>query len=1511
MIVAWWCVCAGGMAVAADQQHEVAAEILRRWPELPGVRVEVPTSVIREYVSAQLRPPERLRPPVATIITNQTHKLTIGEKTTQLDVTLRVTVLDIVLPGRVALLPRAVAFRDVRIGGKPHKLKPIGRWLWWSPSKTGTFTITARATLEPTHSGPVRSVALTRRPSTLTEIAVVGQKAWTVTSPDAVGRVTGTAKGTSGSLALRPGPNVRASWREPLPTVEHAPALSTTCQVACDFAPAAVVVNARIEVLIQRGKTDRLTLELPPNADQVSVEGPDVRRIDGRGGARTVHLRRNVRGRTRLAVRFEIPRTSAKGRTGLGYFGIQGARATGGRLIVSNSAGGELLEDEAVALQEEALFNVPEDVLALSSERPLLVYTMHRGRWRLACDIVLSSEVKMPPTLIDRAKHTIIRRADGNIIGRVEYEVRNRNRQFLRVRLPKETTVLVALVDDKSVAITSGAANEIVLPLKKSIATIGGLVSFPVEVVYTQTSPGLGLQGELTHPLPRVDAPIAHTTCDMYLPEDIAFFDWRGTLKHLTPAETDAPRDTMVIGRAHRAKPRDSVQNYVRSYDSDSVSPGGKKPSDDTPAIKSSSPRRPDPTTLATNYYRAGVKAYKEKDLDRAKQLLDKAAKTAPDSAAARNAIKLKSNLAAVRGKDKSFSSGNRGSRLYRAQTQQIQKQVQSGDEGLLLEQRDMLRRADQLANRGDAAGAAQVYGGVVVLSDELKKRGQDGKELAAVRERARKGLVKQLSIQGKATKQARRLAETRRRVRDIAGKANIALGANGGLGSLQSGRQAAARPDGGVGGRGNEVDRFERQVEEQENVLEALKEVTRSKPKAPSVRPAAKPKRRGGKAAIDQRVVLQRARSQAGQSINFGLSSDGRQVSISAQQKEIEQLEGGLSGLERDTDKLQKLRGEGEKLVRELTATRRRNKAKEDAARKRAASLVQSEARDAKRAPVKPGKARGPRRPATGGQADPSKVRAAGIREEARLRERILEAREKETKLSRGVQAALRDLQAMRMSEPEAPRQPALRTAGTQIEVETVADAKWKKELQNKLEQPVSFDFIATPLEDVVAFLRSIHKVNIVVDQAVLAKRDDLDLTLRLEKVKFKDGLDWICRLLNLTYDLREGAIFITTRERLFQFGEQRTVHHDEKEWKPLVGKLEQPVSFDFIATPFEDVVAFLSSVNNTKIVVDPKAVEGRKDLDLTLQIEKVPLKDALFWTCRQLDLGYAVRDGAIFISTPDDRLLPPKKTVTRIYDVTDLTIDIRNFRPNAQAISNADLDEAQQTDLTDFIADNVSNATWGDNNSDGGANTITYRNGTLVVTHTPEVQEQIREFVATIKPNRGQKIGLAGANVAYFDSQVTFKKGKNDARYAVVDEGELQHMLDVGQKAQRKADFDENRISGEVAVGNATVIANNEAMTVTESDERGNWVNYRDNRIVIPHGKYLLINNDNRFVTVVGATEKHHWTERIKPKRIVVEAPPRIDLPLVGRVVTFEKALIEPEDKPVLQADYVVLQK
>ena len=122
---------------------------------------------------------------------------------------------------------------------------------------------------------------------------------------------------------------------------------------------------------------------------------------------------------------------------------------------------------------------------------------------------------------------------------------------------------------------------------------------------------------------------------------------------------------------------------------------------------------------------------------------------------------------------------------------------------------------------------------------------------------------------------------------------------------------------------------------------------------------------------------------------------------------------------------------------------------------------------------------------------------------------------------------------------------------------------------------------------------------------------------------------------------------------------------------WEARVREsLERKVSFDFVETPLQDVVTFLSSLAGVSVIVDTEAIKGTRH-DVTLRVQDMRLGSALNWICKLVGLKYGLKHEAIFISEPK-RLYD--ETVLRMFDVTDLTMEIKNFKGRAQALSSGD---------------------------------------------------------------------------------------------------------------------------------------------------------------------------------------------------------------------------------------------
>ena len=182
-----------------------------------------------------------------------------------------------------------------------------------------------------------------------------------------------------------------------------------------------------------------------------------------------------------------------------------------------------------------------------------------------------------------------------------------------------------------------------------------------------------------------------------------------------------------------------------------------------------------------------------------------------------------------------------------------------------------------------------------------------------------------------------------------------------------------------------------------------------------------------------------------------------------------------------------------------------------------------------------------------------------------------------------------------------------------------------------------------------------------------------------------------------------------------------------EEQPWERRVKEsMNKKITFDFVETPLQDVIAFISQLADVTIVLDTEAVKDEPH-SVTLRVNDMRLQSALNWVLKLVGLKYTLKDEAIFISK-SERI--HDRPVLRMYDVTDLTIDIKNFQGRQQALASdsgyastgssfggnegsmaqdffgtddEDKEEDQLTGetLVDFIKKTIAPGTWSD---DGG---------------------------------------------------------------------------------------------------------------------------------------------------------------------------------------------------------------
>ena len=206
-------------------------------------------------------------------------------------------------------------------------------------------------------------------------------------------------------------------------------------------------MSARVGIF--GGRTDRLVLRLPPAARQVSIVGPDVREARISVGGATVFLRGAITGQTRLEVSYELP-LGAGNIQRLQRLDLQGGHFSAGTVVVTNTAGGtETLPHAVTGLREIHPEDLPAEARRILAGKPVLAYEITARDFAAAVDVVRLGEFALRESIADLAHYQLLLRPDGEVLCKVDYEIRNRTRQFLRLTLPGGAQVLAARVNDK------------------------------------------------------------------------------------------------------------------------------------------------------------------------------------------------------------------------------------------------------------------------------------------------------------------------------------------------------------------------------------------------------------------------------------------------------------------------------------------------------------------------------------------------------------------------------------------------------------------------------------------------------------------------------------------------------------------------------------------------------------------------------------------------------------------------------------------------------------------------------------------------------------------------------------------------------------------------------------------------------------------------------------------------------------------------------------------------------
>jgi len=110
-----------------------------------------------------------------------------------------------------------------------------------------------------------------------------------------------------------------------------------------------------------------------------------------------------------------------------------------------------------------------------------------------------------------------------------------------------------------------------------------------------------------------------------------------------------------------------------------------------------------------------------------------------------------------------------------------------------------------------------------------------------------------------------------------------------------------------------------------------------------------------------------------------------------------------------------------------------------------------------------------------------------------------------------------------------------------------------------------------------------------------------------------------------------------------------------------PIKDKLAKEIKVQFLATPLDRVIEFLQRESGITMLIDRKATGDRSDDPVSLEAEKMTIKDALDWACLATETDWDVIKGVVVVSTT--RAIELRQRTTKVYDVRGLIYRVPNF--------------------------------------------------------------------------------------------------------------------------------------------------------------------------------------------------------------------------------------------------------
>jgi hypothetical protein len=432
-----------------------------------------------------------------------------------------------------------------------------------------------------------------------------------------------------------------------------------------------VAGHARVVWEVRQGKLSSVSFRLTDAGQDLDVTGPGLLAWQRSGDRITATLQAPTDGRIALEARWTRPVPQGT-EASLPLPVLTPEGATRADVSLQLARDGEL-EVLPVLPRWDAVprSSLPEWGQDLVAGAPTATYVAPSARAG-TLQLLRFKPVEAPAVVVDVAAHTVAATQEGRVLARSLFQVRNERASHLRVSLPPGSTLVGVRVGPGIATPVSDDSPGVLVPLLRSVETVEGLVSFPVEVIWYHQDAAWDDKAHRSLTLPTVDAPIGVVRTTVHLPRGF--------------------RETGGLDLDHRVtefSEGDGITYGFATGDPDAV--------------------------VADQLFQTAVTNWLENDFDEAQQSLSDLRALGAES---EDIDRLESNLEILFSSDEVGSE--REAKADKSAERRIKAQARARSSKKELVQKEKVSEAEEAEREGDYGRAEELYLDALEIGEEL-----------------------------------------------------------------------------------------------------------------------------------------------------------------------------------------------------------------------------------------------------------------------------------------------------------------------------------------------------------------------------------------------------------------------------------------------------------------------------------------------------------------------------------------------------------------------------------------------------------------------------------------------------------------------------------------------------------------------------------------------------------------------------------------------------------------------